>query len=54
MVEGGTCDYPHLRDQGERSGRSGLFYPQAYGRENRVLRLLADAKIVVTPAVRNS
>jgi hypothetical protein len=30
-----------------------LFYPLAYGRENRVLRLLADPKIVVTPAVRN-
>jgi hypothetical protein len=29
------------------------FYPLAYGGENRMLRLLADAKIVVTPAVRN-
>jgi hypothetical protein len=30
-----------------------LYYPLAHGRENRVLRPLADAKIVVTPAARN-
>jgi hypothetical protein len=29
------------------------FCPLAYGRENRMLRLFADARIVVTPAVRN-